>query len=122
MTAYHPESNGALECLHRTLTEYPRHYINADQIDWDEWLPYAILTYNIPHTTTEYTSFELVYGHQATSVLFNPTKPSYTYDDYAQELRKRLRTTNQIAKENLKEEKQRVIEYYDKKKIKFKVC
>jgi len=30
---------------------------------------------------------------------------SYTYDDYAQELRERLRTTNRIAKENLKEEK-----------------
>jgi len=35
-TAYHPESNGALECSHRTLAEYLRHYINADQMDWNE--------------------------------------------------------------------------------------
>jgi len=79
-TAYHPESNGALERSHRTLTEYLRHYINADQTDWDEWLPYAIFTYNTtPHTATGYTPFELVYGHQATlpSALSNPPKPSY---------------------------------------------
>jgi len=38
-TAYHPESNGALERSHRTLAEYLRHYINKDQTDWDEWVP-----------------------------------------------------------------------------------
>jgi len=32
-TAYHPESNGALERSHRTLSEYLRHYINEDQTD-----------------------------------------------------------------------------------------
>jgi len=32
-TAYYPESNGALERSHRTLTEYLRHYINKDQTD-----------------------------------------------------------------------------------------
>jgi len=29
-SAYHPESNGALERSHRTLAEYLRHYINND--------------------------------------------------------------------------------------------
>jgi len=110
ITAYHPESNEALEHLHRTLTEHLRHYINADRTDWDKWLPYAVFTYNTtPHTATGYTPFELVYGLQATlpSALFNPPKLSYTYDDYAQELRERLRTTNRIARENLKEKEQR---------------
>jgi len=65
-TAYHPESNGALKRSHRTLTEYLHHYINADQIDSDEWIPYAIFIYNTtPHTATGYIRFELVYGHQA---------------------------------------------------------
>jgi len=81
-------------------------------------VPYAVFTYNTtPHTATGYTPFELVYEHQATllSALFNPPKLSYTYDDYAQELREKLRTTNRIARENLKEEKQKVKEYHDKK-------
>ena len=35
-TAYHPETNRALERSHRTLAEYLRHYINEEQTDWDE--------------------------------------------------------------------------------------
>jgi len=63
--AYHSESNGALEKSHRTLAKYLRHYINEDQTDWDEWIPYAMFTYNTtPHTA--YTPFELIYGHRAT--------------------------------------------------------
>jgi len=36
-TAY-PESNGALERSHRTLTEYLRHYINAVAIVCDIYI------------------------------------------------------------------------------------
>ncbi|XP_020297641.1 uncharacterized protein LOC109862121 [Pseudomyrmex gracilis] len=62
-TAYHPESNGALKRLHRTLAEYIRHYVNKDQTDWDDWVPYAMFAYNTtPHTATGFTPFELVYG------------------------------------------------------------
>jgi len=65
-SAYHPENNGALERSHRTLAEYLRHYINNDQINWDEWLSYAMFTYNTTsHTATGFTPFELMYGHQA---------------------------------------------------------
>jgi len=64
--AYHPESNGALERLHRTLAEYLWHYINEDQTDWDEWLFYAMFTYNTTlHTATEFVPFGIMYGHQA---------------------------------------------------------
>ena len=106
--AYHPESNGALERSHRTLAEYLRHYINEDQTDWDEWIPYAMFTYNTtPHTTTGFTPFELVYGHQANlpTALTKPPKLTYSYEDYAQELRERIRETSQIAREHAKEEK-----------------
>ncbi|KAM0724355.1 Retrovirus-related Pol polyprotein from transposon 17.6 [Formica fusca] len=125
-TAYHPESNGALERSHRTLAEYLRHYINEDQTDWDEWIPFAMFTYNTtPHTATGYTPFELVYGHQADlpTSLTRPPKPTYNYDDYAQELKERLRATNQLAKEHIKEEKFKAKKQYDKstKEIKFKV-
>ncbi|KAM0735103.1 Retrovirus-related Pol polyprotein from transposon 17.6 [Formica fusca] len=125
-TAYHPESNGALERSHRTLAEYLRHYINEDQTDWDEWIPFAMFTYNTtPHTATGYTPFELVYGHQADlpTSLTRPPKPTYNYNDYAQELKERLRATNQLAKEHIKEEKIKAKKQYDKstREIKFKV-
>jgi len=117
-TAYHPESNGALERSHRTLAEYLRHYINKDQTDWDEWVPYAMFAYNTtPHTATGYTPFELMYGHQAElpTALTKPPKPTYNYDDYAQELRERIRATTQLARERVKEEKAKAKQQYDKR-------
>jgi len=125
-TAYHPESNGALERSHRTLAEYLRHYIDEDQTNWDEWIPFAMFTYNTtPHTATGYTPFELIYGRQADlpTALTKPPKPTYNYDDYAQELKERLRATNQLAREHVKDEKIKAKLQYDKntKEISFKV-
>jgi len=59
------------------LAEYFRHYINEDQIDWDEWLLYTMFTYNTTlHTATGFTLFELRYGHQAI--------PAYGFDKAAE--------------------------------------
>jgi hypothetical protein len=78
-----------------------------------------------PHTATGFTPFELVYGHRATlpTALSQPPKPTYTYDDYAQELKEKLRATQRVAKEHLKNEKTKAKETYDKKtkEIKFRV-
>ena len=117
-TAYHPESNGALERSHRTLAEYLRHYINEEQTDWDEWLPYAMFTYNTtPHTVTGFTPFELVYGHRANlpTALTKPPKTTYSYDDYAKELRERLRATSKVAREHAQQSKEQAKKQYDKK-------
>jgi len=43
------EFHKALERSYRTPTEYLRHNINEDQINWDEWILYAMFTYNIAH-------------------------------------------------------------------------
>jgi len=65
--------------------------VDKDQTDWDEWIPFAMFT--TPHTATGYTPFELVYGYRADLLiaLTKPPKPIYNYDDYAQELKERLR-------------------------------
>ncbi|XP_036149094.1 uncharacterized protein LOC118647760 [Monomorium pharaonis] len=97
-----------------------------DQTDWDEWIPYAMHTYNTtPHTATGYTPFELIYGRQAElpTALTKQSKPTYNYDDYAQELRERLRAANRVARENIKEGKVKAKTQYDKrtKETKFEV-
>lgn len=43
---YHPQANGALERSHRTLGEYLRHYVDAEQENWDTCVPYAKFVFN----------------------------------------------------------------------------
>lgn len=46
-TAYHPQNNGALERLHRTLVEYIRHFINNEQTGTNGYLTH-IIHHHIP--------------------------------------------------------------------------
>jgi len=45
-TAFYPESQGSIERSHCVLPEYLRHYVNGDQTDWVEWIPFATYVYN----------------------------------------------------------------------------
>jgi transposase InsO family protein len=45
-TAFHPESQGAIERSHRMMAEYLRHYVSEDKTDWDSWVPFATYVYN----------------------------------------------------------------------------
>lgn len=115
-TAFHPESNGSLERSHRVLKEYLRHYIKEDQSNWDEWVPYAVYVYNTStHTATGYTPFELVYGFKASmpSILQAQPMTQYNYDDFVAELRGRLQTAHQVARERLIQAKATSKEHYD---------
>ena len=91
--------------------------MREEQTDWDEWVPLATYTYNTSeHTATGYTPFELVFGHPSSlpSALKGGPSPQYNYDDYALELKGRLQTAHQIARERLVASKVRSKEHYDK--------
>jgi len=117
MTAFHPESNGGLEHSHRVLAEYLQHYVHEDQTDWDEWVLYAVYVYNTTvHTTTAYTPFELVYGFRSEvpSALREAPTIQYNYDNYLTELRGRLQSSHEVARQRLICRKEKSKEYYDK--------
>ena len=116
-TAFHPESNGSLERSHRVLAEYLRHYVCEDQTDWDEWVPCAVYVYNTTvHTATGYTPFELVYGFRSEvpSALREAPAVQYNYDNYLTELRGRLQSSHEVARQRLICRKEKSKEYYDK--------
>jgi len=125
-SAYHPQSNGALERSHATLADYLKHYINENQTDWDSWLDFAMQSYNTTfHSSTKFTPHELLFGFKANlpTSLTNNLDFKYSYDDYLDELRLRLQKSHQIARENLIKSKTHNKFYYDKrsKNIEFKV-
>jgi len=116
-TAFHPESQGSIERGHHVLAEYLRHYVNEDQTNWDECVPFATYVYNTTvHSATGFTPFELLFGCPSTlpSALKKPPEPQYNYDDYVSELRSRLQTVHHHAHNNQIACKGKSKKHYDK--------
>ena len=93
-TAYHPQTNGALERTQRVLVEYLRRFILEDQSNWDRWLPHKTFVFNTtPHTATRYTPQDLLFDRKPNishMLRREPPEPPYTYDNYVKELQSRL--------------------------------
>lgn len=115
-TAFHPQTNGALERSHKTLKEFLRCFPESDP-NWDEMVHFATFFYNTsPHVTTKLTPYEVVFGELATipCSLKKEEIPSYNYDDYVSELKARLRLAHHIARQNILKSKELAKEQYDK--------
>lgn len=117
---YHPQTNGALERSHLTLKDYLKHYINENQNNWDEFIPFAMFAYNTHvHKSTGFTPYEVLFGNKPflpNSITSEPTF-SYSYDDYVINLKQKLNATQKTARENLLTSKTKSKIYYDKKII-----
>lgn len=116
-TAYHPESNGALERTHKVLTEYLRCFCTEKQTQWNDWVPFAVFAYNTtPHTVTKFTPFELLFGRIANlpgELQKGKPGPLYNYEDLVQGLRFKLKASYEIARNNIVKAKENQKEQYD---------
>lgn len=62
-SAEHPQTNGLIERMNRSLTSALAAYLNPTHNNWDNLLPDAIAAINTAkQSTTEYSPFQLVYG------------------------------------------------------------
>ena len=65
-TAYHPQSNGAIEAFNKTLTKGLTKICSANKDDWDEKIPAVLWAYRTAYKrSTNQTPFRLVYGQEA---------------------------------------------------------
>jgi hypothetical protein len=60
-------SNGALKKLNRVLHDPIAYYIDSTGTNWDVILPFFLMAYRTPHSTTGYCPFYLLHGREMVS-------------------------------------------------------
>ena len=116
-TAYHPQSNGALERSHRPLVEYLRSMVDDNPSSWDDWLGEAAAVHNhTPHSGSKNTPIYALYGYHRPlpSNLQKDPEPVYNFDDYCSYIKYKMQKIHQQARKNLFKSKENAKKYYDK--------
>ena len=69
-SAYHPQTDGKIEIVNRTIEMYLRCLTGDRPKDWVTWLPWVEYCYNTSyHTSIKTSPFEVVYGRSPPSLL-----------------------------------------------------
>jgi hypothetical protein len=68
-TAYHPQMDGKIEVVNRSLGDLLRSLVTEHHSQWDSILPQAEFTYNdLVNRSTGQSPFQIVYGMQPRGV------------------------------------------------------
>ena len=119
-TPYHPQSDGLVERLNRTLLSMLATAALERPFEWEDHLRHLCMAYNSSvQATTGYTPFYLMFGRQARmpiDVVYGPAplQPSTTCE-YAARLRTSLETAYQRVREQMDLRLDRQKEIYDRR-------
>lgn len=119
-TSYRPNSN-QIERFHRSLGNYLKAFVQKEHNRWSDYLDFAIFSYNNSYNiATGFSPFELVFGRicKLPTEITSKRVPTYNYENYANELRERLRLSHELAKEHLLKAKETNKKFYDRKQDK----
>lgn len=100
-TAYHPQTNGLTERFNKTLADMLSMYVDAEQRDWDDLLPFVTFAYNTAkQETTGFTPFFLLHGREAETTMDTlfPYHPIDTGSDYVSQLITTAEEARQLAR------------------------
>ncbi len=124
-SAYHPESQGAIERFHQTLKSMIRTYCVESGKDWMDGLP--LLMFAVRESVQESLGFsphELVFAHTVRGPLkllkeqlTSKSSPAVPILDYVTSFRKRLQKACKIAKVHLATVQSKMKSHFDKKTI-----
>ena len=124
-TPYHPMCNGLVERFNGSLKQILKRLCAEKPKDWDKYLGAVLFAYrDVPQESLGFSPFELVYGRSVRgpmSILrelwtkeIEDQQVKSTYQ-YVVDLREKLETTCQLARENLEKASSRYRAYYNKK-------
>ena len=124
-SAYHPESQGALERFHQTLKNMIRSYCFDTNRDWDEGV--HLLLFAVRESVQEslgFSPFELVFGFSVRGPLKLFKEKLLSHDDvslnllqYVSDFRTKLSNACEMAKSNLKSAQNSMKNRYDQNSV-----
>ena len=120
-TAYHPQCNGMIERMNRTLKAMLRKHVAKFGGQWDMYLPGVLWAYrNTPHESTKEKPSFLLYGvdcHSPTEAALLPPEGLELTDvtDYREQLMLSLRSARESALFSMRKAQGRYKTQYDKK-------
>ena len=124
-SAYHPESQGALERFHQTLKNMIRSYCFDTYRDWDEGVHLLLFAVRESvQASLGYSPFELVFGHSVRGPLKLFKEKLLSHDDvslnllqYVSDFRTKLSNACEMAKSNLKSAQNSMKNRYDQNSV-----
>ncbi|GBN19044.1 hypothetical protein AVEN_4898-1 [Araneus ventricosus] len=117
-TAYHPQTNGLTERFNKTLADMLSMYVDVEQRNWDQILPFVTFAYNTARQeTTGLTHFYLLKGREAETTLDTivPYSPDGATQDYLQRLLNQTEESRQLARLRTLEAQQKDRSIYNAK-------
>ena len=124
-SAYHPQSQGALERFHCTLKSLLRAYCLELGRDWEEGVPWLLLAAReVGQESTGFSPNELVFAHQVRGPLsllkdgLEESKPPVKVVDYVNGFRRRLMLAWKMASENLTKSQRGMKRLFDRRAVK----
>lgn len=121
ISAYHPQSQGALEQFHSTLKSLLCAYCVELNGDWEDGLPWLMLVAReVTQESTGFSPNDLVFVHKVhgpLSVLkdcVNETDPPVNLLEYVQGFRHKLFLSCEVAKKNLTKAQSKMKRLFDR--------
>ncbi|XP_068208711.1 uncharacterized protein [Palaemon carinicauda] len=124
-SAYHPQSNGALERVHQTLKNLLRRYGMETEKEWDEDIDLLLyILRSVPNESTGVSPFEMMFGRRPRSnlsmikeqILKGSRKENQvSLPQYLKSLEEKLLHIHAFARKNLQHAQELMKDRYDKK-------
>lgn len=119
-TPYRPQSDGMIERANRTIENMLSAFVDKNQKNWDELIPFLMLAYRSSvHESTGVSPNKMVFGRQVAlpiDLVLGRTNPEKgNTSEYIQNLSDKINVIHNFARENIKLNSQSMIREYNAK-------
>ena len=119
-TAYHPQTDGLVERLNRTLLDMLAKTVEKNGKNWDRELPYVLFAYRASlQESTRESPFFLMYGRDprlpSEETLSGRVRETLDVEDYRSELASGMAEAWELARANVQKAQKRQKRYHDRR-------